>query len=67
MRAYSLTQLGDRELLTARVALRQEAAELAVTLAGSLLQQHTTDADRNRLVDEFIAKIESSSGAGGSH
>jgi F-type H+-transporting ATPase subunit b len=57
----------DRELRTARVVLRQEAAELAVTLAGSLLQQHTTDADRNRLVDEFIAKIESGSGAGGAH
>jgi F-type H+-transporting ATPase subunit b len=57
----------DRELLAARVALRQEAAELAVTLAGSLLQQHTTDADRNRLVDEFIAKIEAGSGVGGAH
>jgi len=55
----------DRELRTARVALRKEAAELAVTLAGSLLQQHTTDADRNRLVDEFIARIES--GSGGAH
>ena len=55
----------DRELRTARVALRKEAAELAVTLAGSLLQQHTSDADRNRLVDEFIAKIEST--PGGTH
>jgi F-type H+-transporting ATPase subunit b len=57
----------DRELRTARVALRKEAAELAVTLAGSLLEQHTTDADRNRLVDEFIARIESGSDAGGAH
>jgi F-type H+-transporting ATPase subunit b len=57
----------DRELRTARVALRKEAAELAVTLAGSLLQQHTSDADRTRLVDEFIAKIESTPGAGGTH
>jgi F-type H+-transporting ATPase subunit b len=55
----------DRELRTARVALRKEAAELAVTLAASLLHQHTTDADRNRLVDEFIAKIEPGAGAGG--
>jgi F-type H+-transporting ATPase subunit b len=57
----------DRELRTARVALRKEAAELAVTLAGSLLQQHTTDADRNRLVDEFIARIESGSSSRGAH
>lgn len=55
----------DRELRSARVALRKEAAELAVTLAGSLLQQHTTDADRNRLVDEFIARIDSA--PGGTH
>jgi F-type H+-transporting ATPase subunit b len=52
----------DRELRTARVALRKEAAELAVTLASSLLQQHTTDADRSRLVDEFIAKIDGAPG-----
>lgn len=57
----------DRELRAARVALRKEAAELAVTLAGTLLREHTTDADRSRLVDEFIAKIESTSGAGGTH
>jgi F0F1-type ATP synthase membrane subunit b/b' len=56
-----------RELSTARVALRKEAAELAVTLAGSLLREHTNDADRSRLVDEFIAKIESAPGAGGTH
>jgi F-type H+-transporting ATPase subunit b len=57
----------ERELRAARVALRKEAAELAVTLAGSLLQEHTTDADRSRLVDEFIAKIESTPGPGGTH
>ncbi len=63
----SATGVVERELRTARVALRKEAAELAVTLAGSLLREHTTDADRNRLVDEFIAKIESTPGAGGTH
>jgi F-type H+-transporting ATPase subunit b len=52
----------DRELRTARVALRKEAAQLAVTLAGSLLEQQTTDADRSRLVDEFIAKIDGAPG-----
>lgn len=57
----------ERELRTARVALRKEAAELAVTLAGSLLREHTSDADRSRLVDEFIAKIESTPRSGGTH
>ncbi len=57
----------ERELRAARVALRKEAAELAVTLAGSLLQQHTTEADRSRLVDEFIAKVEPAPGSGGTH
>jgi len=57
----------DRELRTARVALRKEAAELAVSLAGSLLREQTSDADKSRLVDEFIAKIESAPGAGRTH
>jgi F-type H+-transporting ATPase subunit b len=57
----------ERELRTARVTLRREAAELAVTLAGSLLREHTSEADRNRLVDEFIAKLESTPGSGGTH
>lgn len=57
----------DRELRTARVALRKEAAELAVSLAASLLREKTTEADKNRLVDEFIAKIESAPPAGGTH
>jgi F-type H+-transporting ATPase subunit b len=63
----SATGVVDRELRAARGALREEAAELAVQLAGRLLREQTTDADRNRLVDEFIAKIESTPGAGGTH
>jgi F-type H+-transporting ATPase subunit b len=57
----------ERELRAARESLRKEAAELAVTLAGTILREQTTDADRSRLVDEFIAKIESGPGAGGAH
>ena len=57
----------ERELRAARESLRKEAAELAVTLAGTILREQTSDADRNRLVDEFIAKIESGPGAGGAH
>jgi F-type H+-transporting ATPase subunit b len=59
----SATGVVERELRTARVALRKEAAELAVSLAASFLREQTTDADRSRLVDEFIAKIESTAGA----
>ena len=55
----------ERELRAARESLRKEAAELAVTIAGTILREQTNEADRNRLVDEFIAKIESGTGAGG--
>lgn len=48
----------DRELQQARVALRREAADLAVELAGKLLEEQVTDADRTRLVDEFIGRVE---------
>lgn len=42
----------------ARDALRKEAADLAIELAGELLRQQVTDADRARLADEFIERIE---------
>jgi len=57
----------DRELRTARVALRKEAAELAVTLADALLREQTTESDKSRLVDEFITKIESTPRVRGTH
>jgi F-type H+-transporting ATPase subunit b len=46
-----------REVERAKQALRDEAADLAVELAGKLLQQQVTDGDRDRLVDEFVAEI----------
>lgn len=55
----------ERELRSAREKLREEAAELAVALAGKLLREQVNAGDRDRLADEFIAKIES--GAGGPH
>jgi F-type H+-transporting ATPase subunit b len=48
----------DQELRRSRDALRAEAAELTVRLAGDLLSRQVTDADRERLVDEFIQGIE---------
>jgi F-type H+-transporting ATPase subunit b len=48
----------DQELRRAREDLRREAAELAVELAAQTLRAGVTDADRSRLVDEFIEGIE---------
>jgi F-type H+-transporting ATPase subunit b len=53
----------DRELARARSALGQEAADLAIELAERMLEQNVTDADRARLVDEFVERIERSDGA----
>jgi F-type H+-transporting ATPase subunit b len=50
----------DQELARAREELRHEAARLAVEVAAEALRTQVTDADRARLVDEFIAGIESS-------
>jgi len=50
----------EQEGLRARESLREEAADLAVRLAGDLLKRQVGDADRSRLVDEFVASIESS-------
>lgn len=54
--AIAVEQEGRR----ARTELREEAAELAVRLAGDLLKRQVGDVDRARLVDEFVASVESS-------
>lgn len=48
----------DQELRRAREKLRDEASDLAVELATGLLGERVTDQDRDRLVDEFIARVE---------
>jgi F-type H+-transporting ATPase subunit b len=48
----------DQELRRAREDLRREAADLAIELAAQTLRAGVTDADRSRLVDEFIDTIE---------
>jgi F-type H+-transporting ATPase subunit b len=55
----------DQELRRARAVLHEEAADLAVELAGSLLAEQVTDADRERLVTEFIERIERSDAESG--
>jgi len=54
--AIAVEQEGRR----ARDELREEAADIAVRLAGDLLKRTVGDADRTRLVDEFVASVESS-------
>ena len=48
----------EQELRRARETLRDEASNLAVDLAAGLLRERVTDADRDRLLDEFIARVE---------
>jgi len=56
----------EQELRRAREVLSEEAANLAVELAADLLREHVTDADHDRLVTEFIERIERTADAGAS-
>jgi F-type H+-transporting ATPase subunit b len=47
----------ESEVRRARRALRAEAGQLAVTLAAEILRQRIADEDRDRLVDEFVARV----------
>lgn len=49
----------EQELRRAQAELREEAASLATELAAGMLQEQVGEADRDRLVDEFISRIES--------
>jgi F-type H+-transporting ATPase subunit b len=53
----------EHELRRARASLRAEASQLAVELAAGILREQVTGQDRDRLVDEFIERIERSPGA----
>jgi len=55
----------EQELRRARAVLHEEAADLAVDLARSLLAEQVTNADRERLVSEFIERIERSDAEAG--
>lgn len=45
------------ELFRARYQLRQEAIELAIKLAESLLSSQTTDADQRRLAEDYLRRV----------
>ncbi|MFP6655867.1 MAG: ATP synthase F0 subunit B [Myxococcota bacterium] len=53
-----------QELRRAQATLRDEAADLAIELAAQKLSEQVVDADRDRLVDEFIARIEPNANEG---
>jgi F0F1-type ATP synthase membrane subunit b/b' len=48
----------ESEARHAHDALRNEAVALAVKVADSLLREHIADADRERLVDDFVARVD---------
>ncbi|HTO55163.1 MAG TPA: ATP synthase F0 subunit B [Myxococcota bacterium] len=47
----------DQEIERARAELQNEAAELAVSLAGELVRQNLTPDDERRLRSEFVTRI----------
>jgi F-type H+-transporting ATPase subunit b len=49
----------EQEVRRARESLRDEAVELAVHVAGELLERNVGDADRTRLLDDFVQRVES--------
>ena len=53
-----------QELSRAQAKLRDEAADLALQMASTKLIDNVGDADRDRLVDEFITRVEPSADAG---
>jgi len=55
----------DQELRRAQSELREEAADLALEIAARKLGENVTDNDRDRLIDEFITRVEPSVGAEG--
>ena len=48
----------EQEVRRARNQLREKAADLSLKLASEILRSQVTDSDNDRLVDEFIRKIE---------
>lgn len=48
----------DQEIRRAQSELRNEAADLALELAATKLTQTVSDSDRDRLMDEFILRVE---------
>lgn len=55
----------EQELRRAQAELRQEAANLSIELAADILSREVGAGDRDRLMDEFIARVEQSDARAG--
>lgn len=55
----------DQELRSARAELQRDAANIAVDLATTMLDEQVDDRDRKRLLDEFITQVEPNGSANG--
>lgn len=53
----------DQELRRAQKELRDEAASLALSAAADILREQIAESDRDRLLDEFITRVEPGSGS----
>lgn len=53
----------EQELRRAKASLREEAADLALEIAARKLAEQVSSSDRERLVDEFITRVEPAAGA----
>jgi len=53
----SATLTAQQEVAKARAELREEAARLAVQLAGQTLKDNFKKADQDRFVDEYLTKV----------
>lgn len=57
----------DQELRRAQAELREEAADLALEIAARKLTENVTEGDRDRLIDEFITRVEPAASAEGAN
>ncbi len=48
----------EQEVRRAREELQSEAADLAMKLAAKMLSERITPADREKLVEDFVSKLE---------
>ena len=47
----------EQELRKAKIALKNEAVEMAVQLAESLIREKINDADRKRIAEDYLVKV----------
>ena len=57
----------DQELRRAQAELREEAADLALEIAAKKLTDTVSESDRERLMDEFITRVEPGNAAEGAN